>query len=392
MRREDVAYCVKVFLALRLGLLLIGLVGVGLLPNAAGIPGAEDLGIPGPVGVPGWAAGGITQGWHNLFTSFERFDALWFLRIADTGYDAGDGSAAFFPLYPMLVRAVSWAIGGHPLTAGLLVSNAAFLGALCVLHGLTAEEISPAAARTTVLLVAVFPTSFFFLAPYSESLFLLLAVGSYWAARRGRWPIAGGLGALATATRSIGVVLVAALLAEALHQYRQRRGRLVGPLAWSLASSAGALAYLAYWRISSGGWLTPFGLQAQWERVGDFPWVTLWHATRAALRWPGLYPAGYHQIDWLIVVPVLGLAGYGVTRLRPSALVYLWGSLLVPLAMAFPSRPLMSVPRFALTMFPVFWVLALLTERPGVRRAVVAASAGGLGLLTLLFVNWYYIF
>ena len=215
--RRGLLYCLRVFLSVRVGLWVLGLVAVALLPHPG--PGvAEAVGIPPPVGVPGWDAAPITHGWHNLVTAFERFDALWFLRIADTGYAAGDGSAAFFPLYPMVVRAFSWLLGGHPLAAGLLVSNLAFLGALIVVYFLTASERSEEAARRTVLYLAIFPTAFFFLAPYSESLFLLLAMTALWGARRERWWIAGVAGALASGTRSLGVLLVLPLAVEAIHR------------------------------------------------------------------------------------------------------------------------------------------------------------------------------
>ena len=174
-------YCLKVFVAVRVGLFVLVLVSVALLPSAVKIPHAADLAIPGPVGVPGWAAHAITPGWHNLFTAWERFDALWFLRIADAGYRTTDGSAAFFPGYPLAIRAVSVALGGRPLAASLLVSNATLLAAMCVLYFLTASELSERHARRTILYLAVFPTSFFLFAPYSESLFLLLSVTSFWA-------------------------------------------------------------------------------------------------------------------------------------------------------------------------------------------------------------------
>ncbi|TMK63022.1 MAG: hypothetical protein E6G52_08185, partial [Actinobacteria bacterium] len=121
--REGIRYSLTVFLAVRLGLLVLGLVAVELFPPLK------------PVSVPGWRAQPLPDpGWQNAFTSFERFDALWFLRIASGGYRVGDGSAAFFPLYPLAIRAVSWAMGGHPFAAALLVSNASIAGALCVLY------------------------------------------------------------------------------------------------------------------------------------------------------------------------------------------------------------------------------------------------------------------
>jgi hypothetical protein len=411
-------YCVKVFIGLRLGLFVLGLVATALLPSHVAFPHS----LPGPVPVPGWPAHEITPGAHNLFTAWERFDALWFLRIATTGYAAGDGSAAFFPLYPMAIRAVSFVIGGHPLAAGLLVSNAAFFGALVVLFFLTSSELSPGAARKTVLYIAIFPTAFFFLAPYSESLFLLLSVGSFWAARRRKWPLAGALGALAAATRVFGLLLAPALAMEAVHQWREARvarerralgdgdgarteaeatrlqrdaspRTLAARLGWAGATALGLVAYLAYWQAAFGHFWTPLSIQDNWQRVAMEPWTTLLQGTKDALGYFGDYPLGYHQLDWLVAAPAIVLAVYAFLRFRPAYGFYTGASLLIPLSFVFAGRPLMSLPRLVLPLFPIFWGLALLAERRRLpHELIVAVSAVGLGVMTLLFVAWLYVF
>lgn len=380
--RQGVVYCLEVFVGVRVGLFLLGLLGVGLIPGLRS------------VSVPGWRAHPIPDpGWQNLFTAWERFDALWFLRIAATGYRSSDGSAAFFPLYPLAVRAVSWVIGGHPFAAGLIVSNLSFLGALWVLYFLTASELSAGAARKAVLYLALFPTSFFFFAPYSESLFLFLAVASFWAARRDRWELAGILGALAALTRSVGLIIAPALAVEAIHQRREGRGSLPPRLAWSAFVGVGTFAYLAYWWRRTGDWLAPVHQQVNWERVRVAPWSTLTRGTEAAFRYPGQYPGGYWLLDWLIVVPVLLAAVYVLFRFRPAYGVFVWAGLLAPLSFVFQPRPLLSMPRFVLPLFPVVWALADAAERRRIpHQAVAVVGAAGLGLLTVLFVNWYYIF
>ena len=380
--REGIRYSLTAFLAVRLGLLILGLVAVELFPPLK------------PVSVPGWRAHPLPDpGWQNAFTSFERFDALWFLRIASGGYRAGDGSAAFFPLYPLATRAVSWVMGDHPFAGALLVSNASIAGGLCVLYAITASERSIEAARRTVLLVALFPTSFFFFAPYSESLFLFLSVTTFWAARSRRWVAAGAAGALAALTRNVGVVLAPALIVEAFHQRAEGRGSTLPGLGAAVAVGLGTLAYLAYWAAKVGDWLAPVDQQANWQRTFSWPWATLADGTRDAFRYLGNTNGGYWLIDWLIVVPVIGASVFALFRYRPSYSVYLWGGLLIPLSFVFADRPLMSMPRFVLPLFPAFWALAELTERLRVpQKAVAAVGAAGLGLLVVLFVNWYYIF
>jgi mannosyltransferase PIG-V len=390
--RRGLRYCLTVFLGVRVGLAVLALVAVALLPpSSAGI--GEAAGIPAPVDVPGWPAPAITPGWHNLVTAWERFDALWFLRIATAGYVEGDGSAAFFPLYPVLIRVVSPALGGHPLAAALLVSNAAFLAALVVLYFLTSSEFNERVARRTVLYLAIFPAAYFFFAPYSESLFLLLVVVSLWAARRGKWPVAGIAGAMAAATRNLGVLLILPLAVEAFHQFRERGERLAPRLLWSGAVAVGTLAYLAFWQGLAGDALAPLHQQATWQREGAFPLATAVRGTREAFRWIGLYPGGYHLLDWLLVVPALGAAIWVTVRARPTFAVYTWASLLAPLSLVFAPRPFMSLPRFILAVFPLFWAAAVWAgRRRGVHEAVVAISAAGLGVMTVLYANWYYVF
>jgi hypothetical protein len=241
----------------------------------------------------------------------------------------------------------------------------------------------------------VFPTSFFLLAPYSESLFLLLALLCLWGARRGRWAVAGLAGAAASATRNVGVLLAVPLAVEAVHQWLERRSvrRLLVSLAWSAVVVAGVGAYLLYWRDLSGDALAPLHQQANWQREGSFPLATVLGGTREAFRFVGEYPGGYHLVDWLIVVPALVAGLWVVVRSRALYGVYTWLSLLAPLSFIFPLRPFMSVPRFLLPVFPILWAGAVWgLRRRGIHEAVVAVSAGLLGLLTVLFVNWYYVF
>jgi Mannosyltransferase (PIG-V) len=379
--RSGVRFCTVVFIGLRLLVFVVGLVSVGPIPSR------------GAVSVPGWPPPGNGPGWSILFTAWERFDALWFLRIAASGYRAGDGSAAFFPVFPLAIRAVSFVLGGHPFAAGMLVSNLCFLGALIVLYLLTSSELSEDLARRTILYLAFFPTAYFFLMPYSEAPFLLLAVTSYWAARRERWWLAALAGALAAATRPVGIVLAPALAAEAIQRSRESASSPWPGLAAAAAVPLGLLSYLGYWWHRSGDLLAPIHQQASWERTPTWPWTTIVRGTEYAFRYLGGANGGYWMIDWIIVVPVLVVSMYALFRFRISAWIYLWGGLLIPLTFVFPDRPLMSVPRFVLPLFPAFWALAEVTERYRIPRwAVVGAEAAVLGLLAVMTVNWYYIF
>jgi hypothetical protein len=378
---EAVRFCVVAFLGLRITMSVIGLAADGLIPSHGLVP------------VPGWTPSSEGPGWFSLLGAWERFDALWFLRIAETGYSPADESAAFFPLFPMTTRVAALLLGRHYLLAATLVSNAAFLGGIIVTYLLTATELSERHAKTTVLMLCLFPTSYFFLMPYSESLFFLLAVTAFWGARQRRWAIAGLAAALAALTRGVGLVLTPALVIEAFHQRTEGRGHTWPGLAAAAGPIVAVLCYLGLWGLRSGDWLLPFTRQSLWGRNLTLPFITIWDATKTAFTQIGETDGGYWLLDWLIVVPMLVASVYAVTRLRLSYSVYLWGGLLIPLTFAFEGRPFMSLPRFLLPLFPAFWGLALLLERLNVPRIVaLVAGAVGLGILATLTVNWYFVF
>ncbi len=181
--RDGLRTCLMVFLAVRIAFSLLSVVGVGIIQPRP-LPGSGDQ-LPA---VSTWPIAPISVGWHNVVTASERQDAARFLGIATAGYGRDDASAAFFPGYPLAIRAVTLLPFIGPLGAALLVSNLSFAVALLLLYGLTRLEFgSTSMARRSVMFLAVFPTAIFFLAPYSESLFLALSLWSFWAARRDRW-------------------------------------------------------------------------------------------------------------------------------------------------------------------------------------------------------------
>jgi hypothetical protein len=367
------------FLAVQIALIVLAAIAAGLFP-------AREA-----VNVPGWIAPPLGHGWHGVFTAFERQDALWFLRLATTGYSAGDASAAFFPLYPLVVRAVSWVVGGRPLLAATLVSNVAFFGSLLVLYDLTVREFSEGVARKSIVYLAIFPTAFFFFAPYSESLFLLLSLMAFREARRDRWASAAAAGALAALTRSIGVVLAPALFMMALER-RDERGPLWPRIVAAVAVLLGPLAYVAWWGVAHGDTLAPIHAQVNWQREGAFPLATLWNGLKLAAG-VGVTDPNYWLIDFLVVSVVVVAIVAGFRCLPLPYLVYALGSILIPLSYPFPPRPLLSMPRFVVVIFPAFWVMADAVERRRLpHTAVVATFAGGFSLLTVLFTNWWHIF
>lgn len=209
-------WALVVTLVLRVAVAVVQLAAGGLLP---GLDPVDVPPVPG-TGFRGWRAhSAAAQGWGLLGAGLERYDALWYLALARSGYPPGTpedlpGAAAFFPGFPLLIRLLSWA--GHELVVASLITLLATIAALAGLYTLVVEETAdPLRARRAVLLLAVFPSAFFLVAPYSEAPMLAASVWAAVAAQRGRWGRAALLAAAAATIRNVGVLLSIWLLALA---------------------------------------------------------------------------------------------------------------------------------------------------------------------------------
>lgn len=138
-----------------------------------------------------------------------NFDGEHYLSIATIGYN--QFQYAFFPLYPGLINIISKLLN-DPLLVSLIISNLMLLLLLIVLNKLWSLDYSKEAVYKGILLFLAFPTAFYLGSSYTESIFLLLAVGSFWYARKGNYWIAGLLGFFACLTRLVGIFLIPSLL------------------------------------------------------------------------------------------------------------------------------------------------------------------------------------
>jgi Gpi18-like mannosyltransferase len=196
-----------------------------------------------------------------------HMDGDHYLSVAQGGYS--DGSPVFISLYPLLVRVVAFLFGG-PISQGVLsvygvfVSLTAFCLALYFIYRIVEEGWGTRTARGTVLTLAFFPTSFFFNAVYTESLFLALSAGSVWALRvRENLFLACLLACFATATRNLGVFLLIPLIWEWWHDRHRFSWRAV----YLALTPAGLAAYMAHLWWSFGDPLLFQAIQADWGRA-----------------------------------------------------------------------------------------------------------------------------
>jgi hypothetical protein len=336
---------------------------------------------------------------NALAAPFARWDSVWYLAIANDGYPIDDPRrTAFFPLYPLLVRAGD-AVVREPVVAGALVSLACFAFALVLLHRLTALELGAAAAGPAVWAIALFPGAVFFSAVYSEALYLALSIGCLYAARTGRWAWAGTAGALGAATRSAGVLLVVPLVVMWLARDRdparppRRRAR---DAAWIALVPAGPAAFCAALALGGGDAFAPLHAQELWFREFAGPFAGLWDGTAAA--WRGLHhlgePAARADVVLFGFLVAAVPAVVGTLRRLPAAYgAYVVAALALPLSYPVGPQPLMSLPRFLAVLFPLFmWLGAWLAKGGRARRiAVLAPSAAGLAIVTAVFATWHWV-
>lgn len=326
---------------------------------------------------------------------FAAWDSGWYFDIARRGYyfnPDGQSSVAFFPLYPLLMRALAWPFGGTDKAiwlAGIVISCAAFALALVVLHRFTHRMFGDReVARRTVLYLAVFPFSLFFTRVYAESLLLLMTVLAISDAYEHRWWRAGVWAALATLTRPNGILIGLPLLLLAL------RGR---PSFRDLTTRAGALSlavlamggYCVYVYGLSGdplGWLAS---QQHWNySLGNPPWQQLLQMIDRMVRY-GIYD--YFFVSAMAPFRLFhGVTGLLFLVLTPAVFkrfgvplgAYMLVSLLVPLS----GDALEGIGRYSAVLFPAFMVVGSVRSSR-VHEAILIAASLFLALFVCLFVT-----
>lgn len=372
------------------------------------------------------------DGWqHWIVEPFRNWDGTWYMLIADRGYGGGfSATPAFFPLYPWMM---DW---GHRLTGlpvetvGWFISRVAFLGALIMVSALVSHDFNTTIARWTIIAIAVFPTSFFFGAVYTESLFLFLAVATLWAARKNDWLLAVILCFLAVLTRSAGIMLGIPMAVLFIQQHGKDWKAWFPKVLLGVIPPLGIVVFGLHlrnqgldffdwqnqqwqWNRFSANPIRTFqcvlqGCEAEVRAIGggtydysvhpvSFEWVRL--AFENNLRWSYLtssefrYLVGQSQVtDVLVTLVAVALIIVGIKKLPLYYTAWTVVPFIVPMLAPSSVFPLMSMPRFVLPMVPLF-VMAVLLLYP---RKKLALTLAGISVLLLMlytsqFSLWYWV-
>jgi hypothetical protein len=310
-------------------------------------------------------------------------DINWYAGIAENGYERRrfdtetQHNWAFFPLFPLLWRAAA-SVTGELAVTGILLSNLFFFCALVLLHKTTrAFSFDTATADRAVFYLAAFPTSYFFSLPMTEALFLFLTVGSFYAARRRSWWLAGICGALASATRVTGILLLPALALLYWLTYRpdwRRRDAL------SLALvPVGLVSFMYYLYLVTGNPLAFKDILVTWGRSAGLFVVPLLQYLRHPLMIA--IPWDFKLLNFAAAVTALACGLVLLKRRQWTLAFYTLASMVVALS----SLLLQSQARYAMVVFPIFMVLAVAGRRARVDELIRAVFLVLLGLMTALF-------
>jgi len=378
-RPSPTAVVVGAVLGTRLPVLLLGALAVTIVGT-----------VPPPVAEALWRVSP-----HELANMLARWDTAFYHSIATAGYRWDPAvfrheNIVFFPLYPLLMRWGGALMGGHPLLAGLFVSLIAFAGAIALLYRLAVLEVGEAHAGPVILLLSTFPFAVFYSAVYTESLFLFLTVGAFYAMRRGHLAGAALCGVAAGLSRPNGLWLALPLLCLAVSTSNdaavEDRSRVTSRRLAMLAACAplvGTAIFSAYLHIRFDDALAWVHGQTAWGAplLGHPP-------APDPIRLPG--ESSVNVTDVIVYLGDIAAFVVAAAAIRPVTRRFgvaygVWIAVnIVPPVVA---HLFISIGRFTSVLFPVFFWLAVRIPRARLWQ-VAGAFAAGQALFALWFFLW----
>jgi hypothetical protein len=378
---QEVAW---VFVASRLLILLISFIGIYRFSIHRG-------------GVVPWCTVKLSCAWAH-------YDTLIYAVLAHDGY-AAINNTVFFPLWPLLIREFSLVFGSpgyyQCYLVSLLLENGCFYFALVLFYRLVCDEFEPSVAKTAIFYLAFAPYGLFFFNGYSEALFLLLCLATFFFLSRGGtldWWLAGVCAALASLTRATGCMLIVPFLVMLVQRFWPYRTMLRSH--WlSILNAVLAMAlvplgtgiYMIYLAVTKGN---PFLFSVQevvyWHRQLSFPWVGMEEAISIILK----------QLHYLNSLNISNVTDIIFTLMILFFIILGWKHLswhysffalaMFVFSLCYPrstQEPLLSAPRYMLVIFPIYMLLGLWGKRRHFDRIYGAVSLAFFTLNILLLVT-----
>ena len=338
---------IKYFILWRFSLLLIAILAIFFVPLRSG-----------------YTLQTVKFSWSNLATMWANFDGLHYLSLAENGYKNlySTSQYAFFPVYPYLVKTFSFL--GSYLTSALVISHLSLIIGIYLFYKLILLDFSKETASRAVFLLLIFPTAFFFASVNSESVFFLLMVLVFYLARKKLFLPAAIIALLASATRFVGIFLWPALIIE-LYQSNKNNIKkfLSDPRSiLMLLPPLGLLSFMRFQFFHTGNWISfitsqpSFGANRVVNKLILLHQVFYRYFKMLTLLNPFADPIYFTvALELIITTLFLILVFHSFKKTRLSYAVFATLSLLIPTL----TGTFSSMPRYVLTIFPAFIVLAI---------------------------------
>lgn len=324
-----------------------------------------------------------------------RWDTGHYIEIADYGYGFDLGNSVWPPMYPFLIKLTSMVIKPS-LLAALLVSNFFTIIAFVLLYLFTAQEFSESIAKKTIFFLAIFPTSFYLVAGYTESIFLTFSIATFIYLKKRQWLTAGLMGCVATLIRLQGIVLILPIFLELYLVYlRQKQYKsfflhsfslIYPPFVYVLFSG-----YVRFGLLTNWPWET---LSKNWNQHFGYPWEGFLGNLTSLLGRPIDYDITHPLIKIFSIILTI-TAIYFLIRIRKDILLslnaYSWATLFLILGKVDDQSIMISTIRYLLVLFPIFISQAVFIKNKNITRFVFILSTLSAILLLILFYWWVWV-
>lgn len=317
--------------------------------------------------------------WANM-------DGGHYLYIAHSGY--GLYEQAFFPFYPLLIRAFSF-LPIAPAYIGIMISHVAFFFGILLYYDL-AQIVNKKNAIWAVIGILSFPTSFFFVSVYPTSVFFLFSVSAILSIEKRQWFIAGLAGLFGSFTRIFGIFLVFPAAIEYMRSSTKIKLRdllCIGLIPMGLATYMMYL-YFAFGDAFSFIHVLPaFGSQRSSGQIILLPQV-FWRYLKIFIRAsPTTIAYGVAAFECITFIFFLYLLVRAFQfKLKVPYILYSAIVLVMPTL----TGTLTSMPRYVLAAFPLFIVMGSVHNRR-VKIALLVLMSAGLVVCTSLYLQGYFI-
>jgi len=337
---------------------------------------------------------------NNWLSIWDRWDAGIYKTIARSSYSFAALEPKFWfflshfpPLYPLLMAMISGLFNISLLKAGVLISLASVIAASTLLYKLTFLEFKNGkVAWFSVLLFNLYPTSYFTISVYSESLFLLLAIAAFYYLKKSYYPASGLAAAGAILTRLAGIVFLPVYALLAFYNYRKYKFNLK-TIFLPLLPFLGLITYLTINKLYFGSYfyflteklsffnttkhlILPFK-ETLLDLLETFKKSNLWDRNFMMARgWNAIFTS----FTLLIII-------LGIKRLNWTYSVYSLGSIFIFASLSWG----ISNARYTLAIFPVFMILAQIKSKP-LLLGILLTFAAGLLYFTKIFTSGIWAF